>query len=253
MFRRSTRVPQRFGNLLGVALAILAVLWIGTGGHGQPAVQDKIKRKLVVAEQFGLEVPGAKAAVRFAKSADGRASLEFLDTASKRSLRLSVASTGSPALFVTTSDPDTTTSLGLGSSGAAALVISEGSPAGKQQPRPRIVVDDSGVVSANDREGHVLVMLDAQKIPREHAAIAMRNSGDRIGVFLQSTHEMSHLSLADGKGGIRSLQRLNREQLPSVLLGDSQTRPRIIVGIDAEDIPRLLLQDFDPKRVKVVE
>ena len=105
MFRHATRVPQRFGNLLGVTLAILAVLWIGTGGNGQPAVQDKIKRKLIIAEQLGLDVPGAKASVRFAKSADGRASLEFLDATGKRSLRLSVASTGSPALFVTTTDP----------------------------------------------------------------------------------------------------------------------------------------------------
>lgn len=242
MFRRATRVPQRFGNLLGVTLAILAVLWIGAGGNGQPAAQDKINRKLIIAEQLALDVPGAKAVVRFAKSPDGRASLEFLDAASKRSVRLSVASAGNPALFVTTADPATTTSLGLGSSGAAALVLSEGAPAGKEQPRPRIVFDDSGAVSLIDREGHALVMLDAQKMPREHAAITMRDSRDRSGIFLQRTNEMSHLSLADGKGGIRSLQRLNREQLPSVLFGDSRTRPRIIVGIDAEDIPRLLLR-----------
>jgi hypothetical protein len=71
MFRRATRVPQSFGNLLGVTLAILAVLWIGAGGNGQPAAQDKIKRKLIIAEQLALNVPGAKAVVRFAKSADG--------------------------------------------------------------------------------------------------------------------------------------------------------------------------------------
>ena len=253
MFRRATRVPQRFANPLGVTFAILAVLWIGTGGHGQPAVQDKIKRKLIIAEQLGLDIPGAKAGVRFAKSADGRTSLEFLDAGSKRSLRLSVANTGSPALFVTTTDPDTTTSIGLGSSGPAALVLSEGGPLGKQQPRQRIVADDSGVVSLNDRVGNVLVMLNALKMPREQAAITMLNSRDRSGVFLKSTSEMSQLSLADGKGGIRSLQMLNRDQLPSVLFGDPRTRPRIIVGIDADDIPRLLLQEFDPKRIKIVE
>jgi hypothetical protein len=245
---------RRSGSRSGVVVGTVAILCIASLGKSQPTTQNEIKRKLIIAEELSLELPGAKLAAHLSKAASGMASLSFFDSKNHRSVGVTVQSDGRPTVFLTTPSPRTLTSLGLSPSGSARLQLGEESELEGPSLPPCVLLSDSAAVMFVGADGETRVSIDAGQAKQVRSGILLR---DRQGKFLisllNSDSQLSQISLNDRNKVVKSTVVIESPGGPSIFFGDSQQRPRLVLDLDAQGTPKIMLQDPVNRRSQLVK
>jgi hypothetical protein len=244
----------RISPRLSVAIAIVGIVCMGTLCNSEVLSQNVIKRKLVIAQDLQLDVPGGNLQGRLTQSPSGLASLAFFDVRNKRSIGLTIQESGTPSFFLSTNSPKTLTSLKLAPSGSASLHLGAASVLDKTSLLPGFWLLHDPALMLIDDNSMTRVSIAPASATQARSSIALLHRNGKLAInFTDGPDEVSGVSLDDGEGISRTLFSINHSRVPSLLFGDSKKRPRLVLHFDGENRPRIVLFDPDNKHHRTLE